>query len=143
MNVLLLLKTGVMKLLFTSASLLFSFFCFSQNDWDVREHLKKDTSWFSKPAIIPGTQLEATILPQQKNTLPQALRQGRLFFDPVFDKDSSRIRTLPFDNMPCIVPNTKDIAAMPNAWKGKVRVPFRSQMPNPAQPRIKADSNTK
>ncbi|MGV3527604.1 MAG: hypothetical protein ACO1OO_01825 [Flavisolibacter sp.] len=132
-----------MKLHLTTAMLLLSFFCFSQNDWDVREHLKKDTSWFSKPAIVPGTQLEATILPQQKNALPPSFKQKLFFFDPAIDHDSSRVRTLPVDNMPCIVPNTKDIAAMPNAWKGKVRVPFLSQIPNPAQPQIKLEDITK
>lgn len=39
--------------------------------------------------------------------------------------------TLPLDNMPCIVPDTSELATMPNAFKGKVRVPFV-----PAPPRI-------
>ena len=37
------------------------------------------------------------------------------------------------DGMPCIVPDTKDIVAIPNAFKGKVSVPFagnRQRIPN-------------
>ena len=43
------------------------------------------------------------------------------------------------DNMPCIVPDTKDLAIIPNAWKGPVKVPFRGnspRIPNPALPVI-------
>jgi len=47
------------------------------------------------------------------------------------------VATLPQDHMPCIVPDTKNIAAIPNVWKG-VSVPYRSQsrpIPNPALPK--------
>lgn len=37
---------------------------------------------------------------------------------------------LPQDNMPCLVPDTKDIAPIPNAWSD-VRIPFQSNIPNP------------
>jgi len=43
---------------------------------------------------------------------------------------------LPQDHMPCVVPDTNEIAPMPNAWSG-VTTPFRSQyhpIPNPALP---------
>ncbi|HVF97698.1 MAG TPA: hypothetical protein VM871_10265 [Flavisolibacter sp.] len=43
-------------------------------------------------------------------------------------------RLLP-DGMPCIVPETKDIVAIPNAWRGKVGVPFTGnppRIPNPS-----------
>jgi hypothetical protein len=41
---------------------------------------------------------------------------------------------LPQDNMPCIVPDTKDIAKIPNIWSGKIRSPFKApspKIPNP------------
>ena len=41
----------------------------------------------------------------------------------------SIVMALPQDNMPCIVPNTKDIAQMPNAMGQKPSVPF-GQSPN-------------
>ncbi len=44
------------------------------------------------------------------------------------------IHFLPLDGMPCLVPDTKDIAVIPNVWKGKVGVPFignSPQIPNP------------
>lgn len=34
------------------------------------------------------------------------------------------------DGMPCIVPDTKDIAAMPNAFKGEIKVPFVAKPPH-------------
>jgi len=39
------------------------------------------------------------------------------------------VYTLPQDGMPCIVPNTKDIAAMPNAFPQK-QLPKLGQIPN-------------
>lgn len=38
------------------------------------------------------------------------------------------------DNMPVIVPDTKELVPIPNLWKGEIKVPFvpaRPQMPNP------------
>jgi hypothetical protein len=49
---------------------------------------------------------------------------------------SNRIVILPQDQMPCVIPDTKGIAAIPNAW-GRVTVPFRplyQPIPNPALP---------
>ena len=39
------------------------------------------------------------------------------------------IHTLPLDGMPCIVPDTKDIAAIPNAMSNSL-IPFKNTMPN-------------
>lgn len=50
------------------------------------------------------------------------------------------IAILPQDHMPCVVPNTGNIATMPNAWNG-VAVPYIPQyqpMPNPALPRVQS-----
>jgi hypothetical protein len=44
--------------------------------------------------------------------------------------------------MPCIVPDTKDIVAIPNAWKGSVKTSYKGKppvIPNPAQPNILPD----
>jgi hypothetical protein len=46
------------------------------------------------------------------------------------------VHRLPLDGMPCIVPDTKEIAAIRNAFKGKVTVPFTGNpphIPNPYQ----------
>ena len=45
--------------------------------------------------------------------------------------------------MPCIVPDTKDIAAIPNAWKGAVKAPYKSNppvIPNPSLPDTQSDA---
>ena len=70
------------------------------------------------------------------------LRQKRLFNDSLAGtfhitsvyRNQGNIIYLPQDHMPCVKPNTKDIAAIPNAWKN-VEVPFRPKLtpiPNPA-----------
>jgi hypothetical protein len=42
---------------------------------------------------------------------------------------SNRVQVLPQDFMPCIVPDTKEIAAMPNAWQNtKLLMQGRYQM---------------
>lgn len=45
-------------------------------------------------------------------------------------KEEPGIYYLPQDNMPCIVPGTKDLAAIPNAWP-RAQIPFNSTIPNP------------
>jgi hypothetical protein len=52
-----------------------------------------------------------------KNTLPQKFPLPGVY-------------NLPQDNMPCIVPDTKEIAAIPNAVL-KIENPFISKIPNP------------
>jgi hypothetical protein len=47
------------------------------------------------------------------------------------------------DGMPCIVPDTKNIAAIPNAWKGSIKTPYQSNepaMPNPSLPNTQSDT---
>jgi hypothetical protein len=44
------------------------------------------------------------------------------------------VHLLPFDKMPCFVPDTRAVVAMPNAWTAAIVIPFRSSMPNAAQP---------
>jgi hypothetical protein len=45
-------------------------------------------------------------------------------------KGNPGIYYLPQDNMPCLVPDNKDIAAIPNTWPN-VQVPFKTNIPNP------------
>jgi hypothetical protein len=52
------------------------------------------------------------------------------FHSLVLKHNKPGVYALPQDNMPCIVPDTKDIAAIPNAWL-RPSVPFRSAIPNP------------
>lgn len=75
----------------------------------------------------------------QKNQRENASIGGATVGSPVLINPKPGVHRLPQDNMPCIVPDTKNIAAMPNAWKGAVKVPYRSnppQIPNPALPII-------
>ena len=47
------------------------------------------------------------------------------------------------DGMPCLVPDTKDIAAIPNVWKGQVGTFYQSnepQIPNPIKPNAQLDT---
>jgi hypothetical protein len=46
------------------------------------------------------------------------------------EKRGPGVYFLPQDNMPCLIPDTRDIAMMPNAWPS-VQVPFKSAIPNP------------
>jgi hypothetical protein len=44
------------------------------------------------------------------------------------------IYALPQDNMPCIIPDLSGTVAIPNLWKGKTKVPYKSSpplIPNP------------
>ena len=52
-------------------------------------------------------------------------------------KKSPGVYRLPQDGMPCVVPDTKDVAGIPNAWKGTIRTPYKGRkptIPNPSQP---------
>jgi hypothetical protein len=50
------------------------------------------------------------------------------------NRSKGSVRVLPQDKMPCIVPDTKDIAKIPNAWPGKIG-PYKGSIPNAAQPK--------
>ncbi|QEC56796.1 hypothetical protein [Flavisolibacter ginsenosidimutans] len=75
---------------------------------------KKD-KYFIKPLNDSGIVLNVLSFPQSKKAGVYRLRQ---------------------DNMPCLVPNTKDLVMMPNGFKGEIKVPFvpaKPQIPNPVQ----------
>ena len=72
---------------------------------------------------------QVAVAPNNNDSLVN-LQYGRLFLKGV----RPGVHRLPQDGMPCIVADTKDIAAIPNAFKGKVSVPFLGnspRMPNP------------
>jgi hypothetical protein len=54
----------------------------------------------------------------------------RTFPAPVEILAGSRVQTLPQDGMPCIVPDTKGVAAIPNALLKKPGQPIAGQIPN-------------
>lgn len=55
---------------------------------------------------------------------------GKYFHEWVLKTHKPGVYALPQDNMPCLVPDIKDIAAIPNAWP-RPKVPFKSAIPNP------------
>ena len=69
-------------------------------------------------------------------------------------KDSSLLTVNPYlnkkpgiyrlkDGMPCVVPDTKDVAVIPNAWKGPLRGTYKGKkptIPNPLQPDTQPDT---
>jgi hypothetical protein len=79
-----------------------------------------------------------------KNKVPQ--RQNNVLFSNPnaypFIKNVPGTYKLRQDNMPCIVPDTKDIAAIPNAWSSTVSL-YRGNMPNGGRPRIRYKGSKK
>jgi len=107
-------------------------------------------------SILVTVALPTTVKAQNLDTKPLSDEAGILY--PLQDKswlaplnDSTvleyskwqnkkpGIYRLPQDNMPCIVPDPTATVAIPNAWKGGVRVPFKTKppaIPNPGKPII-------
>ena len=63
------------------------------------------------------------------------LDTAKLLNGTAFLKDRKPgVHRLPQDNMPCIVSDSTKTVKIPNAWKGSLRVPYKSkppQIPNP------------
>ena len=62
---------------------------------------------------------------------------------PPYPKKQPGVYRLPQDGMPCIVPDTKDVASIPNVWKGTIRTPYKGRkptIPNPSQPNVQPDT---
>lgn len=60
------------------------------------------------------------------------------FQDYLSSQKQGNIIYLLQDQMPCLIPNTKDIVAIPNVWS-KVTIPYKSDhhpIPNPSTPII-------
>jgi hypothetical protein len=66
----------------------------------------------------------------------QEYLQKRQFRNDALSKKHGSVITLPQDNMPCVVPDTNSMVAIPNAWT-KTTVPYKPQyhpIPNPGLP---------
>jgi len=61
---------------------------------------------------------------------------GRLTFSKPLKSPAPGIYSMQQDGMPCIIPDTKEITPIPNAWKGAVTIPFSGNIPNPAVPKV-------
>lgn len=107
-----------MKQLLLTGSFLFSVCAMAQ---ELKYDIPKKVIVTQRPGIYT-----TPLSPQQTDSLIKQFKTGMV-------KVGSGIRYLPQDGMPCLVPDTKDIVAIPNAWP-KVEVPFASKIPNPALP---------
>lgn len=140
-----------MKLLLLTAGCILSNLCFSQQLKPEIKELMKQTelnppnsliysennraqklhsTLYSNPDTVPNVR-RVNGLPFKFGELPKSLviqlNKGRI------DPNKPGIYLLAQDNMPCIVPNTKNIAKVPNLWRGKVG-PYRAKIPNPLNP---------
>lgn len=72
---------------------------------------------------------KVTVIPQNKSSLKPFHDSTGLLIPslgmPAKKPSVYRLR----GGMPCIVPDTKDVAAMPNAWRAVVRTPYKSNPP--------------
>ena len=64
------------------------------------------------------------------------------YFDSIFHKPlvigqpaTPGVHYLAEDHMPCVVPDTKGISSMPNAWPSESNIYKDGRMPNPALPK--------
>ena len=73
-------------------------------------------------------QADVIELKNEQQKKPDSL--GKYFHQWVLKTHKPGVYALPHDNMPCLVPDTKDIAAIPNVWRNP-SVPFISNIPNP------------
>ena len=113
-----------MKALLLPLLFLFSASLFAQADQDAV--IKKKLDELRRRRQIETEHNKVWMLPNRnKNITPLSYLQN----------PKPGVHRLPQDGMPCIVPDTKDIAAIPNAAP-RVEVPFRSRIPNgsPLQP---------
>jgi hypothetical protein len=81
---------------------------------------------------LPLFKDKARVFPNNNDSLTSSI-SGQ----PLLKSAKPGIYRLPQDGMPCIVPDTKDIAAIPNTFKGRIGVPFtgnRPRIPNAKQP---------
>ena len=113
-----------MKLRLLTALLLFGFSASAQVSITEGPKLLKQSNVLGQ---LPNDMLQNDIFSQKinKDSLTEQFR-GIV----IGKKATSGIYYLPQDTMPCLVPDTKDLAAIPNAWLN-VQVPFKSFMPNP------------
>ena len=114
-----------MKLLIFSVFCFISFCCFSQVTGD--SSIFKEFDLWKKYKGNNGLAIPVT--PQED------LQQKELRYNLLANKQGDLVM-LPQDHMPCVVPDTKDLALMPNFWAG-VTIPYyptNPAIPNPALP---------
>jgi len=90
----------------------------AQNELYDLQKLKAD------PYNVPLFKNKARVFPNNKDSLINSI-SGQLFLKNA----KPGVHRLPQDGMPCIVPDTKDIAAIPNTFNGTVGVPFTGNRP--------------
>ncbi|HVG40246.1 MAG TPA: hypothetical protein VM888_01445 [Chitinophagaceae bacterium] len=89
--------------------------------------------------------LISTAKAQTKKPQPDKVPQQNdaLFLNPNFYpyiKKAPGTYKLRQDNMPCIVPDTKEIAAVPNAWSQTIPL-YKGSMPNGGRPNVRIQYN--
>jgi hypothetical protein len=112
-----------MKLLMATALSVISFCSLAQQD---------NNAWRMNPEILKRFKGNNDSLQKQMHNYFQ--KEGVPI--NLLSNMHGNVAILPQDRMPCIVPNTKDISPIPNAWSG-VTVPYKSPVhpiPNPALP---------
>lgn len=108
-----------MKLLLTVASLFCCLTIFGQSERDNPSKLLKE--YQRRQRFNSRLQFQRPIY---KDSLIKDVKN-------FYSKDHHPgIYYLPQDHMPCLVPDTRDIAVIPNGWSD-IRVPFQSDIPNP------------
>ena len=118
------------RLLPLLSACLASFAACAQNNSDLQK-------FSTKIEALPGLQRYSTTV-ARKDTAKELVNPKLFLSNP-----KPGVHRLPLDNMPCIVPEPLASVTMPNAWKGRIEVPFRSKeqrMPNPAKPLIMSPS---
>lgn len=83
------------------------------------------------PDYLQWFRNKTTVIPNNKDFLINLNKNQRFL-----QNAKPGVHCLLQDGMPCLVPDTKDIAAIPNAWKGKIIIPFTGnfpRIPNPVQ----------
>ncbi|MBC7863496.1 MAG: hypothetical protein IAF38_11005 [Bacteroidia bacterium] len=83
------------------------------------------------PRYLQWFRDKVTVDPTKKDSFVN-LQYGQLFLKGA----KPGVHRLPQDGMPCIVPDTKDIVAIPNLFKGKVSVPFVGSQPHIPNPLV-------
>jgi hypothetical protein len=119
------MKDHAMKLLIFSVFCFISFSCFSQVTGD--SSILKEFDFWKK---YKGNNGLATPLQPQEDLLQKELQYNLL------ENKQGDLVELPQDHMPCVVPDTKDLALMSNFWVG-VTIPYlpgTPAIPNPALP---------
>ncbi len=90
-----------------------------------------------KVDVLKNMNRPGVLKPFRNNIFLEKIHQDTLikkFQAPLVGKKiEPGIYYMPQDNMPCLVPDVRDLAAIPNGWPN-VQLPFKSGIPNPGLP---------